>query len=122
MDLKTLQEKVDNDEDLRKPVKEYLEQNFDRLQYSVSFEAVTIEAPKNADMPIIEASFMSHEDSISRNTIIRVYGSGKKEFREVEIMVNEELWSEMKARWAQAQPFNNAVEQGIRDSLGIDDN
>lgn len=120
MDIETLQKKVDNNEDLREPVKQYLNDNFDRLQYSVSFEAVTIEAPKNSEQPVIEASFMSHEDSISRNTIVRVFGTERKDFKEVEIMVGSELWDEMRARWAQAQPFNESVKKGIKDSLNIE--
>lgn len=120
MDIQTLQKRVDNDEDIREPVKQYLNQNFDRLQYSVSFEAVTIEAPKDAEEPIIEASFMSHEDSISRNTIVRVFGTDRRRSKEVEIMVGSELWDEMRARWAQAEPFNESVKKGIKDNLNIE--
>jgi hypothetical protein len=120
MEIETLQKRVDNNENLREPVKQYLKENFDRLQYSVSFEAVTIEAPKNAEEPVIEASFMSHEDSISRNTIVRVFGTERKEFKEVEIMIGSGLWDEMRVRWAQAQPLNKSVKKGIKHSLNIE--
>lgn len=121
MEIQEIQEKVDKrDDNIDSAVKEYLDNNFDRLRYSVTFESVTIKAPRNSSYPCIEASFMSHQETISRNTIVRVYSSNYSEFVEVELMAGKKLWDEMRNRWSAAQPFNHSVQSGIKNRLDFE--
>lgn len=129
-DVRNLQEEVDNDSDnLENTVKNFLNKNFDILQYSVTFHSVTIELPQekikqpveNGQIPIIKASFMNHEDTISRNTIVTVRGSNLKKKKQVEIRVGDELWTEMKTRWAQKRPRNEELSESLKKYLNIED-
>lgn len=108
---------ADGDE-LRRAVQEFMDENFDAARFSVSMEAVHVEFPHPDDgEPALEAAFFEHEGVPSRNTTATVRLGDAPE--RVEIMAGEELWTELKVRWARAEPFNEAVESGIRDRLGL---